>query len=88
MVRAAVFEHLAKGGLAVYSFDAHGHGKSEPSSADGKCYIHSCQHLVRGVALLLTARLGARQQAAAVCLLASAPAAGHASQPAVTVCKG
>jgi alpha-beta hydrolase superfamily lysophospholipase len=72
MVRAAVFEHLAKGGLAVYSFDVHGHGKSEPSSADGKCYIHSWQHLVRGVGLLLAASLEARPQTAAVCVPESA----------------
>eukprot|EP00775_Hariotina_reticulata_P010127 gene10127-10285_t len=41
-----VFEHLSDAGIAVYTFDVHGHGKSEPKAASDRCLITSYKDLV------------------------------------------
>jgi hypothetical protein len=43
----AVFEQLANAGVAVYCFDVHGHGESEPKQPDHRGLIKSYTHLVR-----------------------------------------
>jgi hypothetical protein len=42
----AVFEHLSDIGVAVHTFDVHGHGKSEPKAADDRCLISNYKDLV------------------------------------------
>lgn len=55
----AVFEQLANAGVAVYCFDVHGHGASEPKEASERGLIRSYKHLVRWRAIQRT-RAGAR----------------------------
>lgn len=47
MLWFAVFQHMADAGVAVYTFDVHGHGRSEPSVAGDRGLIKSYAHLVR-----------------------------------------
>ncbi len=41
-----VFDALAERGVAVFAFDAHGHGLSEPKADADRCLIWSFSHLV------------------------------------------
>jgi alpha-beta hydrolase superfamily lysophospholipase len=43
----AVFEHLAAAGVAVYSYDVHGHGRSEPLAPGDRGLINDYNNLVR-----------------------------------------
>ncbi len=40
-----VFSHLAEAGIAVYAFDAHGHGLSEPKDEKLRCYFEHFEDL-------------------------------------------
>lgn len=42
----ADFSVLAAGGIAVHSFDAHGHGKSEPAAKRDRVYVNKFSDLV------------------------------------------
>ncbi|KAK9829537.1 hypothetical protein WJX72_006371 [[Myrmecia] bisecta] len=43
----SLFTELANAGIAVYAYDAHGHGKSEPASdPDQACLVRNWHHLV------------------------------------------
>lgn len=44
---AVVFQQLADAGVAVYCFDVHGHGESEPKEPQYRGLIRSYKHLVR-----------------------------------------
>ncbi|KAG1680800.1 hypothetical protein FOA52_008133 [Chlamydomonas sp. UWO 241] len=37
---------MSEAGIAVYGFDAHGHGKSDPAAKSERAYIEAFQHLV------------------------------------------
>ncbi|KAL6751088.1 alpha/beta-hydrolase [Haematococcus lacustris] len=41
-----VFVRMAAAGLAVYAYDVHGQGKSEPKEAKYRCYVHDFEDLV------------------------------------------
>jgi hypothetical protein len=43
---SAVFQQLADAGVAVYCFDVHGHGESDPKEADRRSWIKNYKHLV------------------------------------------
>ena len=43
----AVFERLAKAGIAVHSYDCHGHGRSEPEEERSRALIWRFHHVVR-----------------------------------------
>ncbi|GFR39898.1 hypothetical protein Agub_g403 [Astrephomene gubernaculifera] len=43
---SAVCRYLADNGIAVYTYDAHGHGRSEPLDVNSRAYIQSYTHLV------------------------------------------
>eukprot|EP00882_Tetradesmus_deserticola_P005694 GHRQ01005995.1.p1 GENE.GHRQ01005995.1~~GHRQ01005995.1.p1 ORF type:complete len:263 (+),score=86.57 GHRQ01005995.1:298-1086(+) len=43
---APVFKHLADAGVAVYTYDAHGHGRSEPKEPHNRGLITNHTHLV------------------------------------------
>lgn len=49
--RCAVFTLMAEQGVAVYAYDMHGHGRSQPSEPDMRCYVESFNHLVGATAL-------------------------------------
>ncbi|GFH31959.1 hydrolase_4 domain-containing protein, partial [Haematococcus lacustris] len=40
-----VFVRMAAAGLAVYAYDVHGQGKSEPKEAKYRCYVHDFEDL-------------------------------------------
>ena len=42
-----VFEHIAGLGVAVYTFDAHGHGRSQPEAPSDRCLVTRFDDLVR-----------------------------------------
>ena len=42
----AVFERLAKAGIAVHSYDCHGHGRSEPEEERSRALIWRFHHVV------------------------------------------
>jgi len=44
----AVFELMADQGVAVYTFDAHGHGRSQPAEAVKRCLVARFDDLVSG----------------------------------------
>ncbi|GBF98423.1 alpha beta-hydrolase [Raphidocelis subcapitata] len=43
---APVFQHIAELGVAVYTFDAHGHGRSHPQEPGERCLINRFDDLV------------------------------------------
>jgi alpha-beta hydrolase superfamily lysophospholipase len=43
----AVFRRWAKAGIAVHTFDCHGHGKSEPHEEWDRFLVWDFNHLVR-----------------------------------------
>ena len=43
----AVFSQFSAAGIAVHSFDAHGHGRSEPSRPDDRCLVQNYIDLVQ-----------------------------------------
>ena len=45
--RCAAFSQFAAAGIAVHSYDAHGHGRSESQRAKDRAYVHSYTHFVR-----------------------------------------
>ena len=42
----SVFADLAKAGVVVYTFDAHGHGKSDPTELRDRGLVQDFRHLV------------------------------------------
>lgn len=42
----SVFVELAKAGVVVYTFDAHGHGRSDPSEPRNRALVQEFRHLV------------------------------------------
>jgi pimeloyl-ACP methyl ester carboxylesterase len=42
---AAVFRHIADCGVAVHTYDIHGHGRSEPQEPRSRCYVRRWQDL-------------------------------------------
>lgn len=42
----AVFEAIAAEGIAVYSYDCHGHGRSQPKADNERFLVHSFKHLL------------------------------------------
>ncbi len=42
----SVFERLAKAGIAVHSYDCHGHGRSEPHEERSRALIWRFHHVV------------------------------------------
>ncbi|KAJ9520914.1 hypothetical protein QJQ45_014099, partial [Haematococcus lacustris] len=49
----AMFRTLAASGIAVHSFDAHGHGRSQPTEAQDRAVIWEFQHLLDDLALVV-----------------------------------
>ena len=47
LAHPAVFERLAKAGIAVHSYDCHGHGRSEPQEERSRALIWRFHHVVR-----------------------------------------
>ncbi len=43
----AVFQHMAEQGVAVYTFDVHGHGRSQPDAPSQRCLVLSFNDMVR-----------------------------------------
>ena len=43
----AVFGEIAKAGIAVHSYDCHGHGQSEPTEERDRALIWHFHHVVR-----------------------------------------
>jgi acylglycerol lipase len=41
-----VFKHMADAGVAVYTYDVHGHGRSEPNGPGDRGLITDYTHLV------------------------------------------
>eukprot|EP00878_Enallax_costatus_P028579 GHUV01030877.1.p1 GENE.GHUV01030877.1~~GHUV01030877.1.p1 ORF type:complete len:232 (+),score=35.41 GHUV01030877.1:594-1289(+) len=41
-----VFQHMADAGVAVYTFDVHGHGRSQPEESGDRGLIRSYTHLI------------------------------------------
>ena len=50
--KIAVFQHLAESGIEVYSFDVHGHGKSEPTDKNQRALVWRFHDLVRSAACM------------------------------------
>jgi len=42
-----LFERISRAGIAIHSFDAHGHGLSEPKSKAERALVWQFKHLVR-----------------------------------------
>jgi alpha-beta hydrolase superfamily lysophospholipase len=45
-VMLTVHTRLAEAGIAVYGYDHHGHGESEPKAARERALVHDFNHLV------------------------------------------
>ena len=53
----AVFSRIADAGIAVFTYDAHGHGKSEPLKDSERCLVNRFDDLVR-VCCVCVSRVG------------------------------
>lgn len=42
-----LFERMSSAGVAIHSFDAHGHGQSEPTAKSERALVWKFKHLVR-----------------------------------------
>lgn len=51
-----MFPEFVKAGIAVFSFDAHGHGDSEPTSEGKKGFVNRFQDLVGATTIVLPVR--------------------------------
>lgn len=52
MAGFAVFEEIAKAGIALHSYDCHGHGRSQPLEERNRALIWQFHHVVRACSLL------------------------------------
>lgn len=57
----AVFTRLAKNGLIIHSYDAHGHGKSEPLEEKGRAFIDDFRHLPDDMMMYVDSLIGENQ---------------------------